>query len=100
MRRTARVTFTLDPVVRVAIRGRRAPASTSVRSIGLDVFPPLAKDNGFLARFRDWEREQEIHFVYLDTTGGGRHIAYYSPADAAKIREWLQTQPDAEELEP
>ena len=96
-------TFEITPVVRVAIRGRRATRAEEKRAnVGrapLDQYPLCPIDGGLVGRFLDWAIREEIYpAVTGGTSGGGVHVAYYAAADVERIRAWLAAQPDTREI--
>jgi hypothetical protein len=79
-----RVTFSLQPVVRVAILGEEHYDSRHMS---------YRADGELVARFLKWSARECIYTACRGgTTGSGSHIADYTAEDAARIAAWLREQ--------
>lgn len=76
-----RVTFTIGtPVVRVTIVGQEDPD-----------YVGLHDDGGLLYRFQRFLRENDIEAVAGVGCAGGLYSAFFRPADAKRVEEWLRS---------
>lgn len=77
----SKMTFSEQTVVHVEVRGEPHPKG----------FPYLPiDDENLIGRFLDWCRANEIYpATRAGMTGPGINVAFYSPEDARRIREWL-----------
>lgn len=77
----AKVMFTSEQVVRVAIRGEGELGA-----------PRILEDGGLVKRFLDMLVDEDIFPVYTLASGAGRFVGLFNARDASKVEEWLIQQ--------
>lgn len=82
-----KITYTIDPVVRVEIRGEKDPRGGYY----------IRRDDGLVSRLLQWMLAEKIYSVAGGTIGGGVYLEYHTHENAERIRAWLDAngaQPD------